>query len=271
MRAVFTAKNGVIMKSAYKELKEEALLANKEIPARGLAMYTWGNVSAFDAARGVFAIKPSGVEYDKLQIDDMVVLDLDGKCVEGTLRPSSDTPTHLVLYRAFALEGESKGKVGGITHTHSTFATAWAQAQRSIPIFGTTHADHSPNGVLCAPVLSAEAVAGDYEAETGKAIVEAFKNPPKDFAKCCSLPLKKRGEWMLVPHENPFVLVTGHGPFAWGENAHKSVYNAAVLEEVAKMAFISLSVNPHTNPLASYVVDKHYQRKHGKNAYYGQN
>lgn len=257
-------------KSSYAELKEEAWLANKEIPERNLAMYTWGNVSAFDARRGVFAIKPSGVEYDKLQIDDMVVLDLDGNCVEGKLRPSSDTATHLELYRAFALKGESAGKVGGITHTHSTFATAWAQAQRSIPIFGTTHADHSANAVVCAPVLAAAAVAGDYESETGKAIIEAFKNPPKDFADCCSLALEKRGEWTLVPHENPFVLVAGHGPFAWGENAHKSVYNAAVLEEIAHMAFITLSVNPLSKPLVNYVVDKHYQRKHGKNAYYGQ-
>lgn len=258
-------------KTPYAEIKEKAWRANMEIPARGLAIYTWGNVSQFDAARAVFAIKPSGVPYDELTADDMVVLDLDGTVVEGTLNPSSDTPTHRVLYREFALSDVSKGKIGGITHTHSPYAVSWAQAARPIPLFGTTHADHSPYGVVCTPFLSREQVAADYEGETGKLIAETFKNPPADFFACTSaLPQAARGGFALVPHENPMVLVAGHGPFTWGEDAHKSVYNAAVLEEVARMALFTLRLNPECPPLADYVVDKHYQRKHGANAYYGQ-
>lgn len=256
----------------YASLKEEAWAANMEIPKRGLAIYTWGNVSAFDAAKGVFAIKPSGVPYDDMKPSDMVVIDLEGKRVDGTLKPSSDMPTHLELYRSFALSGQSKGKVAGVTHTHSPFATSWAQACRHIPLFGTTHADHSPYGVICTPLLAKEAVEADYELETGKLIVETFKNPPNEFFEVAGSTKRKDGnEYGLVPHENPMVLVGGHGPFTWGENAQKSVYNAAVLEEIAKMALQTLQINPNCKPLASYVVDKHYQRKHGANAYYGQN
>lgn len=258
-------------KSLYQALKEEAWAANQEIPQRKLAMYTWGNVSAFDSAQAVFAIKPSGVPYEDLTIEDMVVIDLEGKKVEGSLNPSSDTPTHLELYRAFALKGPSKGKIGGITHTHSTFATSWAQAGRSIPLFGTTHADHSPYGVICTALLPPEAVASDYERETGKLIADTFKNPPATFFTTFgAMKPNAREGFGLIPHENPMVLVSGHGPFTWGETAHKSVYNAAVLEEVAHMALLTLQVNPQTTPLVAYVVDKHYQRKHGDGAYYGQ-
>lgn len=233
------------MKSIYASLKEEAWLANMQIPEHHLAIYTWGNVSAFDKDRAVFAIKPSGVPYDKMKAEDMVIVDLDGKKVEGALNPSSDTPTHAVLYREFS-------DIGGITHTHSPHATSWAQACKSIPLFGTTHADHSPNAVPCTPMITKAMVENAYEEETGNLIVQCFK----DLA--------------LVPKENPMVLVAGHGPFTWGENADKSVYNASVLEEIARMAWISLSLNPNLASLPDYVVNKHYQRKHGKNAYYGQ-
>lgn len=237
----------------YSSLKEEAWKANKEIPVRKLALYTWGNVSAFDKDKGVFAIKPSGIPYDELTIEDMVVLDLEGRVVEGKRNPSSDTPTHLELYRNF--EG-----IGGITHTHSTYATSWAQASRSIPVFGTTHADHSANNVVCTPFIQKSAVERDYEKETGILIVKTFLDP-------ISLGLKQKE---LNPEENPMVLVAGHGPFTWGKTADKSVYNSAVLEEIAKMAFISLSLNSQMNTLPDYIQQKHYNRKHGKNAYYGQ-
>ena len=247
------------MKSVYQSLKEEAFEANMQIPVRGLAIYTWGNVSAFDKDRGVFAIKPSGVPYDTMKVDDIVVVDLDLKKVEGTMNPSSDTPTHAELYKRFQ-------NIGGITHTHSPHATAWAQACRSIPLLGTTHADHSANAVVCTPMIQAEAVERAYEAETGILIADTFLNPEKVGAKdYWGNPLKP-----LVPSENPMVLVAGHGPFTWGANADKSVYNAAVLEEVARMAWITMQVNPEWKPLPDYVVNKHYQRKHGKNAYYGQ-
>lgn len=236
--------------SKYSSLKEEAWAANEEIPARGLALYTWGNVSAFDPALGVFAIKPSGVPYPELTADMMVVLDLDGNVVEGTLNPSSDTPTHRVLYREFAVAG--KADVRGIIHTHSTHAVAWAQACRSIPLFGTTHADHIQTPVPCTDYLSREAVEKDYELETGNLIVETFR---------------RRG---LKPSEVSMVLVGGHGPFAWGPTAAKSVYNGAVLEEVARMALMTLQIRPNAAPLPDYIVNKHYMRKHGPNAYYGQ-
>lgn len=247
------------MKSAYQTLKEEAFEANMQIPVRGLAIYTWGNVSAFDKDRGVFAIKPSGVPYDTMKVDDIVVVDLELKKVEGSMNPSSDTPTHAELYKRFE-------NIGGITHTHSPHATAWAQACRSIPLLGTTHADHSANAVVCTPMIQAEAVERAYEAETGILIADTFLKPEKVGAKdYWGNPLKP-----LVPSENPMVLVAGHGPFTWGANADKSVYNAAVLEEVARMAWITMQVNPEWKPLPDYVVNKHYQRKHGKNAYYGQ-
>jgi L-ribulose-5-phosphate 4-epimerase len=231
------------MRSPYQELKERAWAANQEIPRRGLAIYTFGNASVLDAARGVMAIKPSGVEYEKLSVDDLVVLDLAGKVVEGKLRPSSNTPTHLVLYRAF------KG-VAGMVHTHSTYATGWAQARTPIPIYGTTHADHLGEDVPCTAVMSDEAVERDYEVETGHQILECFRN--RD------------------PLHVPMVLVAGHGPFTWGETVEKAVYNAAVLEEIAKMAFITRTVNPAAGRLPEHLVRKHFQRKHGPKATYGQ-
>ena len=245
--------------SSYKYLKEEAFEANMEIPMRKLAIYTWGNVSAFDKDKGVFAIKPSGVPYDTMKVDDIVVLDLDGNKVEGKLNPSSDTPTHIELYKRFE-------NIGGITHTHSPHATAWAQACRSIPLFGTTHADHSANEVPCTPMITKEAVETAYEKETGILIAKTFLDPASVNALDCNGNPRKP----LVPSENPMVLVAGHGPFAWSSNATKSVYNAAVLEEVARMAWITLAVNPSAKTLPEYVINKHYERKHGKNAYYGQ-
>jgi L-ribulose-5-phosphate 4-epimerase len=231
------------MASTYQELKERAWAANQEIPRRGLAIYTFGNVSAFDAPRGVFAIKPSGVGYDRLAVDDMVVVDLAGKVVEGKLRPSSDTPTHAVLYRAW------KG-IGGVVHTHSTYATGWAQARLAIPIYGTTHADHLAEDVPCTAVMSDEAVQRDYEVETGTQIMECFRT--RD------------------PLHTPMVLVAGHGPFTWGESADKAVYHAAVLEELARMAFVTRTLDPGAARLPGALVRKHFERKHGKNAYYGQ-
>jgi len=231
------------MTSSYGELKEQAWRANMEIPRRGLAIYTFGNVSAFDAARAVFAIKPSGVAYENLTADDIVVVDLDVKVVEGTLRPSSDTKTHAALYRAF--QG-----IGGIVHTHSTYATAWAQACLPIPLYGTTHADHLTEDVPCTEVMSVEAVRGDYEAETGTQIIDCFR--ARD------------------PRHTPMVLVAGHGPFTWGQTADKAVYHAVVLEELAKMASITKGLDPHARRLPDHLVRKHFERKHGKNAYYGQ-
>lgn len=232
----------------YEDIRNEAYLANMQIPSQHLALYTWGNVSAFDADKGVFAIKPSGVPYPQLSAESMVVVDLDGKVVDGKLRPSSDTPTHAVLYREFS----SCGKIGGIIHTHSTFAVAWAQAVRNVPLFGTTHADHIQKAVPCTPYLSKEAVERDYEKETGNLIVEYFR------------------EHGLSPKEITMVLVGGHGPFAWGEDANKAVYNGSVLEEVCKMAAQTIAINPAATPLPDYIVAKHYNRKHGPLAYYGQ-
>jgi len=231
------------MKSIYGELKEQAFRANMEIPRRGLAIYTFGNVSAFDAQRAVFAIKPSGVAYEVLTAADMVVIDLDAKVVEGSLRPSSDTKTHAALYKGFP-------GIGGIVHTHSTYATAWAQARMPIPIYGTTHADHLAEDVPCTAVMTAEAVGGDYEAETGTQIIDCFRT--RD------------------PHQTPMVLVAGHGPFAWGKTADKAVYHAVVLEELAKIASITRSLDPAAERLPEYLVRKHFERKHGKSAYYGQ-
>jgi len=233
------------MQSIYGELKEQAFRANMEIPRRGLAIYTFGNVSAFDAGRAVFAIKPSGVAYDVLTAADMVVIDLDAKVVEGSLRPSSDTKTHAALYKAFAAQG-----IGGIVHTHSTYATAWAQARTPIPIYGTTHADHLAEDVPCTAVMTADAVARDYEAETGTQIIDCFR--ARD------------------PRQTQMVLVAGHGPFAWGKTAEKAVYNAVVLEELAKIASITRSLDPAAARLPDYLVRKHFERKHGKSAYYGQ-
>ena len=231
------------MSTTYRELRERAFAANMEIPRRGLAIYTFGNVSAFDRDRGVLAIKPSGVAYEQLTADDIVVVDLDGKVVDGRLRPSSDTPTHVALYAA--LPG-----LGGIVHTHSTYATAWAQARAAIPIYGTTHADHLAEDVPCTDVMSDEAVAGDYEVQTGKQILDCLGG--RD------------------PLRTPMVLVAGHGPFTWGADADQAVYNAVVLEEIARMAYLTRAIDPSAARLPDALVRKHFERKHGVGAYYGQ-
>jgi len=231
------------MKSSYDDLKEQAWRENMEIPRRGLAIYTFGNVSAFDAGRAVFAIKPSGVDYESLKVADIVVLDLECKVVEGTLRPSSDTKTHAALYRAFP-------GIGGVVHTHSTYATAWAQAGMAIPIYGTTHADHLAEDVPCTAIMTAQAVQGDYEAETGTQIIDCFRS--RD------------------PLQTQMVLVAGHGPFTWGKTPNKAVYHAVVLAELAKLASITRGLDPQAGRLPDYIVRKHFERKHGKNAYYGQ-
>ena len=232
------------MTAGHRELREQALAANLEIPRRELAIYTFGNVSAFDPAHGVLAIKPSGVAYDELTVDDIVVVDLEGRVVEGRLRPSSDTRTHIVLYRSFA-------GITGIAHTHSTYATGWAQAHTPIPLYGTTHADHLAEDVPCTALLDDAALDGDYETATGHQILACFAD--RD------------------PRHTPMVLVAGHGAFTWGDSAARAVYNAAVLEEIAKMAFITRSINPETPRLPRALVIKHFERKHGKDAYYGQN
>ncbi len=224
------------------ELKEKVCRANLDLVRHGLVIFTWGNVSAIDRQSGLVVIKPSGVSYDNMEPSDMVVVDLDGKVVEGDLNPSSDTPTHLVLYKAFP-------EIGGVVHTHSTYATAWAQAGIDLPNIGTTHADYFHDAVPCTADMSRPQVEGEYELETGNVIVERFKG--------------------LNPVHTPGVLVKNHGPFTWGKDAFEAVHNAVVLEQVAKMAFISFSVNPSLtmNPL---LVEKHFSRKHGPNAYYGQ-
>jgi L-ribulose-5-phosphate 4-epimerase len=229
----------------YKSLQEECFEANMMLPKLGLVLFTFGNVSANDASKGVFAIKPSGVDYNKLKPEDIVIMDYEAKVVQGTFRPSSDTKTHALLYKKWE-------NIGGITHTHSTYAVAWAQAGLDIPILGTTHADHTHTAIPCARVLSDSMIAGDYEHETGNQILEVF------------------AEKGLDPHITPMVLLQNHGPFTWGNSAEKSVYHAAVLEEVAKMAQLTLQINPNTPPLKESLRQKHFERKHGKDAYYGQ-
>ena len=231
------------MGSAFTELKREAWEANLALVRAGLVIQTFGNVSALDRGRGVMAIKPSGVRYESLKPEDMVVVDMENRVVEGKLRPSSDTRTHVVLYRSF-------DTVGGVAHTHSVHATAWAQAMRPIPVLGTTHADVIAAPVPCTSVMSDAMIKGDYEEQTGWQIVEAFKN--------------------LSPDEIPMVLVACHGPFTWGETASRAVANSEILEAIARMAFLTLAVQPGTPPLKKTLLDKHFQRKHGKNAYYGQ-
>ena len=224
-------------------LKKQVYEANMELPRRGLITYTWGNVSGIDRASGLFVIKPSGVDYDELKPEDMVVMDLDGNKVEGDYNPSSDTPTHLELYKAFA-------EVGGIVHTHSPWATSWAQAGRSIPCYGTTHADYFYGEIPCARSLTEEEINGEYEKNTGLVIIETFegKNP------------------MHIPG----VLCANHGPFTWGTDADNAVHNAVVLEEVAKMACRTEQLMPAVTPAPQVIRDKHFLRKHGANAYYGQ-
>lgn len=227
----------------YDDLREEAYAANMEIPRRGLAIYTFGNASAFDSDRAVFAIKPSGVPYERLSPSDMVVVDLDCAAVSGTLNPSSDTKTHAVLYKAF--QG-----IGGVAHTHSTYAVAWSQARRSIPIYGTTHADYLPTDVPCTKVMSEGQIQGDYEEETGNQIVETFAD--------------------ISPSEVRMTLVAAHGPFTWGKDAAEAVYNSVILEELAKIAVLTERINPDVPLLDDALIEKHYQRKHGDDAYYGQ-
>lgn len=229
----------------YKYLKEAAYEANLEIQRQKLAIYTFGNVSAIDRAAGVVAIKPSGVPYADLRVEDMVLVDLENNVLEGTKRPSSDTKTHTLLYRHFE-------HIGGVCHTHSTYAVAWAQALRAIPNLGTTHADHLVAAVPVTAVMSDAMILGDYEHETGQQILDIFRQEN------------------LSPDEVEMVLVACHGPFAWGKDAVKAVYNAAVLEELAKMAYLTLQINPLTPPIKPALIDKHYFRKHGSNAYYGQ-
>lgn len=226
-----------------KTLKEKVFKANLDLVKQGLVIFTWGNVSGIDREKGLVVIKPSGVSYDEMKVSDMVVVDLNtGKVVEGELNPSSDTPTHLALYRAFP-------NIQGIVHTHSTYATAWAQAGMDIPNIGTTHADYFHNDIPCTDDMTEEEVKGDYELETGNVIIKRFKD--------------------INPDHTPGVLVKNHGPFAWGTSPDNAVYNAKVMEQCAKMAFVSFIINPKTtmNPL---LIEKHYSRKHGPNAYYGQ-
>jgi L-ribulose-5-phosphate 4-epimerase len=227
----------------FRELKRRCYEANMELPRRGVVVYTFGNASAADRSEGIFAIKPSGVDYDRLKPDDMVVVDFDNKIVEGRLNPSSDTKTHAVLYRHFP-------NVNGVVHTHSVYATAWAQAMKPVPILGTTHADHLAADIPCTKPMTPKAVQGDYEEETGLQIVKAFQN--------------------LSPDEIGMVLVACHGPFTWGGTPEKAVYNSVMLETLAKMAYVTLGIAPQTPKLKQWLIDKHYQRKHGKNAYYGQ-
>ncbi len=228
------------------ELKKAVYEANMELPARNLVTYTWGNVSGIDREKGLFVIKPSGVDYEKLTPDDMVVMDLDGNKVEGDLNPSSDTPTHLELYKAFE-------KVGGIVHTHSPHATAWAQAGRDVPCYGTTHADYFYGPIPCARNLTPEEIEEAYEKNTGITIIETFK---------------ERG---IDPMHVPGVLCKNHGPFTWGKDAANAVYNAVVLEEISKMNLMTEILNPTgDNTTPQSMQDKHFMRKHGPNAYYGQ-
>lgn len=226
-------------------LKEEVLAANLSLPKYQLVTFTWGNVSGIDREKGLVVIKPSGVAYDALKSEHLVVVDLDGNVVSGKLRPSSDTPTHLALYRTFPA-------IGGIVHTHSPWATSWAQAGRSIPALGTTHADYFYGDIPCTRALTAEEVDGDYELETGNVIIETFQ---------------KAG---LDPVAMPGVLVNNHAPFCWGKDASEAVHNAVVLEEVAKMALQTYQLNPDVTAISPFLLDKHYLRKHGANAYYGQ-
>ncbi len=228
-----------------KLLKQQVLEANLELPKLGLVDFTWGNVSARDAASGAVVIKPSGVPYASMKQDDMVVVDREGRVLEGTLRPSSDLPTHLELYRQFP-------GIGGIVHTHSTWATVWAQTCRGIPALGTTHADYFFGEIPCTQQLSEPQIAGQYEAQTGVAIVDC---------------LRTRG---IDPAHMPAVLVANHGPFAWGADAAAAVHNAAVLEVVARMAFLSMQMDPALPAMPQQLLEKHFLRKHGPGAYYGQ-
>jgi L-ribulose-5-phosphate 4-epimerase len=224
------------------ELKRKVFQANIDLVKHGLVIFTWGNVSGFDRESGLVVIKPSGISYDTMTADCMCVVDLDGCIVEGKYKPSSDTPTHLELYKAFP-------EIGGIVHTHSTYATAWAQAGKAIPNIGTTHADYFSHSIPCTRDMTVEEIRGKYEKETGTVIIESFNG--------------------LNPLHTPGVLVKNHGPFAWGKNSEEAVHNAVVLEQVAKMAFISYQINSQTK-MNEHLIEKHFYRKHGPGAYYGQ-
>ena len=224
------------------ELKAKVCKANLELVQHGLVIFTWGNVSAIDRESGLVVIKPSGVSYDDMKPSDMVVVDLDGNIVEGDLNPSSDTPTHLALYRAWP-------EIGGVVHTHSTYATAWAQAGRDLPNIGTTHADYFHKEIPCTDFMTEAEVKGAYELETGNVIIRRFEG--------------------MNPVHTPGVLVKNHGPFSWGKDAFDAVHNAVVMEQVAKMAYIAFGVNPDLK-MNDLLIEKHFNRKHGPNAYYGQ-
>lgn len=226
-----------------KRLQEEVCEANLELAAKKLVLYTWGNVSGILREANIVVIKPSGVPYDKLMPSMMVILDLDGNIVEGNYNPSSDTPSHLELYREFP-------KIGGVVHTHSTYATAWAQAKKSIPCYGTTHSDYFYNEIPCTPELTPEEINGDYERNTGRVIVRTMRG--RDY------------------NAVPGILIANHGPFTWGKDADAAVHNSVVLEELARMAQLTISINQDITGIQDVLMDKHYLRKHGKNAYYGQ-
>ena len=226
-----------------KELKEKVLKANLALVKHGLVTFTWGNVSGIDRENGLVVIKPSGIEYENMTVDDMVIIDLDGNIIEGKWKPSSDTPTHLVLYKEFL-------NVGGIVHTHSRWATSWAQAGKGIPAYGTTHGDYFYGEIPCTRKMKASEITSEYEKETGNVIVETFKDNLAD--------------------DIPAVLVHSHGPFAWGADPDNAVHNAVVLEELAFMAYHTEALNPGANVMQQELLDKHYLRKHGKSAYYGQ-
>jgi L-ribulose-5-phosphate 4-epimerase len=231
--------------SRYDHIQQEAYSANMQLPKLGLVIFTFGNVSAADRSLGVFAIKPSGVPYEDLSPEKMVIVDFEGKTVEGKLRPSSDTKTHAVLYKHWE-------KIGGIVHTHSTYATAWAQAQRNIPIFGTTHADYNTVDIPCAPPMSEEMIKGNYEYETGFQIMNCMKEKDLDYKQV------------------EMILVGNHAPFTWGKTADKAVHNSAVLEAIAHMALLTEQINPQAPRLKDALIKKHFERKHGPDSYYGQ-
>lgn len=231
--------------SQYQKIKEECYKANMKLPELDLVLFTFGNVSVVDRDKKVFAIKPSGVPYEDLSPDKMVIVDFDANTIEGELRPSSDTKTHAVLYKHWE-------KIGSIVHTHSTYATAWAQSQRDIPIYGTTHADHNTIDIPCAPPMSDDMIKGNYEHETGFQILNCFNEKGYNYT------------------EVEMMIVGNHAPFVWGKNADKAVYNAAVLETIAKMAWLTEQINPQAPRLKDALIRKHYERKHGPDSYYGQ-
>lgn len=225
------------------QLKKQVLTANLALVKHNLVTFTWGNVSGIDREKGLVVIKPSGVEYANMTVEDMVVVDLDGNVIEGKWKPSSDTPTHLVLYKEFK-------NIGGIVHTHSRWATSWAQAGRGIPAYGTTHGDYFYGEIPCTRKMTPKEIAGEYEKETGNVIIETFKDKSSD--------------------DIPAVLVHSHGPFTWGTDPDNAVHNAVVLEELSFMAYHTEAINPNTEMMQQELLDRHYLRKHGKDAYYGQ-